>query len=46
MIQEKHMISFYRYYPDKEVVYWTTDGVAEEKLCSIEAIKRKRLTKK
>lgn len=26
----------FRYYPDKEVVYWTTDGVTEEKLCTIE----------
>ena len=33
------MMIFCRYYPDKEVVYWTTDGVTEEKLCSIEVIK-------
>ena len=37
---------FYRYYPDQEVVYWTTDGVTEEKLCSIEVIKDKLPSKK
>ena len=28
-----------RYYPDKEVVYWTAGGADEEKLCSIEVLK-------
>ena len=28
----------FRYYPDQEVVFWTTGDQQEEKLCSIEVI--------